>query len=132
MHSDPLFHFENASNNHSDTTASLLVNEIKLNKDEYIPHISYTFEYGSSIDLRTDSFLSIERSLPVEKHRPSISSQVTLIDEDEYRAYRSASLSIASDLTQSKYSNYITNDFRVFYLAKLFLLNQILMLRLMF
>ncbi|CAF1028864.1 unnamed protein product [Rotaria sordida] len=84
IHSDPLFHIENISKKYSRVTSSLLIDEMEsLNQNENISYDSYSFDYGSNYDLCSDSFLAIEQSLPIESNRPSISSQITLVDEEE-------------------------------------------------
>ena len=58
-----------------------------LIQDENLLNISYSYEYDSSNDLRSDSVLSIEQSLPIVSNRQSITSQITLVDEEEKQFY---------------------------------------------
>jgi hypothetical protein len=85
------------SSNQSLSTSSLL-----LNQNENLSNISYSCEYGSTFDSRAGSLLSIEQSLPIESNRQSISSQTTLIDEEENQFYRPTSLTTDSDAMQGK------------------------------
>ncbi|CAF4994506.1 unnamed protein product, partial [Rotaria sp. Silwood1] len=101
IHSDPIFHIENIPKKYSRVTSSLLIDDTQINQNENLPFISYSFEYGSSYDSCSDSFLSIEQSLPIETNRPSISSQITLIGEEEYHFNEPTKFSTTSDLTKS-------------------------------
>ncbi|UJR15102.1 hypothetical protein I4U23_002069 [Adineta vaga] len=101
IHSDPIFHVPNNPNNYSHVTSSVLLHEISFNNQENSPNVSYSCEYGSSYDSRTDSFLSIEQSLPLESNkRQSISSKITLIDEEENQFYQSTMFPTDSNVTQ--------------------------------
>jgi hypothetical protein len=80
-----------------------------LNQNENLPNISYSCEYSSSFDLRADSVLSIEQSLPIESNRQSISSQITLIEEEESQPYRPKTFTTSSDTMQSKSKEFYCN-----------------------
>ncbi len=78
IHSDPIYPFKNKPTDPFDRTSSFSNLEIKTNQEENLSNISYSIAYGSR-----ESFLSIEQSLPSETNRPSVSSQMTLIDTGE-------------------------------------------------
>ncbi|CAF3310554.1 unnamed protein product, partial [Rotaria sp. Silwood2] len=101
IHSDPIFHIENIPKKYSRVISSLLIDNTQLNQNTNLPDISYSYEYGSSYDSCADLFSSIEQSLPIETNRHSISSQITLIDEEECQFNDPTKSSITSDLIKS-------------------------------
>ena len=78
-------------------TSSLIVNQ-----EESEPNISYSCDYGTNEFSRTDSIISIEQSLPMQSSRPSLTKQITIIDEDDDQFYQLKRLTNASDISQSK------------------------------
>ncbi|CAF1168740.1 unnamed protein product [Adineta ricciae] len=97
IHSDPVFHVPNNPDNFSHVTSSVLLHEISLNDNENFASASYSCEYGSSYDSRTNSFLSIEQSLLPDSKRQSISSKITLIDGEENQFYQSSKFPTVSN-----------------------------------
>ena len=98
IHSEPVFHVPNNPDHFANVTSSVLLHEISLN--ENFASASYSCEYGSSYGSRTNSFLSIEQSLPPESKRQSISSKITLIDGEENQFYQSSKFPTDSNTTR--------------------------------